>query len=83
MAAAAVQPSVLGLTLTAEALIPLVPKIKKEDVEFVSLTTYVRIGHGANAYSEKRKASVPLCNTGDHELLLRTVVDFMDACPNS
>ena len=53
MAAPAIQPSVLGLTLTTEAIIPLIPKVKKEDAETVSLTTYVRVGAGANQVNEK------------------------------
>ena len=71
-------PSVLGATLT-KAIIPLVPLIKEEDLEKVTLTSYVTVGQAPNQRSEKRKATIISCSTGDPETLLRTIVEFLDA----
>ena len=74
--------SSLGATLN-EAVIPLIPKIKVEDLDQVSLTVYRPVGAGNNIHHEKKKASVPKCIEEDPESLLRTVVSFLDACDNN
>ena len=73
MAAAA--PSSLGATLL-QGVLPLVPIIPAEDYEFVTLKSYVTVG----GEQEKRQAEVPKLNQADPELILRTVVEFFDAC---
>ena len=75
--AAAVAPSSVGATLS-KAIIPLIPKVKKEDREKVTITNYVNAGTQANPRYEKRKADIVLSSTGDHETLLRTIMEFMD-----
>ena len=77
----ALDPSTLGLSLVTSAIIPLIPKVKKEDLETVSLSAYVRVGNPGNYYYEKRKVDVTASSTGDHETILRTIVEFMDGIP--
>ena len=74
--------SSLGATLN-EAVIPLVPKIKTEDLEQAALIVYRPVGQGNNIHHEKKKALVPKCLEEDPESLLRTVVSFFDACDNA
>ena len=77
MAAIAGMMSSLGATL-AEPTIPLIPKLKETDIQTVTISNYVNAGTAANPRFEKRKATVPLCNTEHTELLLRTIVVFVD-----
>ena len=62
------------------AIIPLKPRIDYDKLEKVKLFNYVAVGPNQ---TEKRQASIHLCNKTDPELILRTIVEFMDMCnPN-
>jgi len=85
MAANPPPPSTLGAwgAMVNKPVIPLIPKVDPEKVEKVTIRNYINIGTAANPREQKRLASIPFANSDDPESLLRTIIEFMDACQNS
>ena len=64
----------LGASLN-KAVLPLVSELSGQEKK-VDIVTYVPI----NNHQEKRKASIYYVDRSHHELLLRCVIEFLDAC---
>jgi len=71
--------SAIGLAST-NAVLPILPSFKKEDLQYVTLGNTVNIGTAANPNNDKRKAKVVSVHEPNVELILRSIVEFKDVC---
>jgi hypothetical protein len=72
--------SALGLTLN-RAPFPLIKEVLTEESTFVEISTKVQVGgQGNNIQWEKRTAKIRKINHLNKELMINSIIEFVDAC---